>query len=217
MKSFIKHRVVKVLIYIVLVLAIFIGIFLVSDYINFKHGNRSHLFGTLDTYSQNQTLHLYNLDLKVTSVKVVPYDEAKLVAEEQSCINKFYAKPVQNFGSGIILWNSRFPSEKPDCEGSYAPEYNASDFAQKYQQVVVGFYYLNVSNQSFDFNDSNFKLLANTGLYNEGKCPFQTEHVIKGSGLGSCVVEDISKRYSGPLNLEVKLYGKTKVIVINKY
>ena len=195
-----------------LILALIGGTLTLLDFSNYKHGGRSRFFGTLDTYNQNQTLHLYNLNLKVTEIKVNQYDEAKLVADEQRCIS--IASGYHSiFGSSFDFSLNHIRL----CESRYTPENDASAFAQKYQQVVVGFYYENLSNQSFDFNDHNFQLLANTGLYNEMKCPLQTERTIKGSGLGSCVVEDISKSYSGPLNLEVKLYGKTKRIVINKY
>ncbi len=185
------------------------GVLVGLDYLNYKHGSQSHLFATLDTYQQNQTLHLYNLDLKVTSVKVTPYDEAKLVADEQRCIdNNSHYKSIFNSSFIDNLNNTSLCTR-------HGPENDASAFAQKYKRIEVGFYYQNLSDQPIEFNEHNFQLLANTGLYNEWKCSPQSEQAIKGSGLGACVQEDISKAYSGPLNLEIKLYGKTKRIVIN--
>jgi len=192
----------------IFLLIVVVGIVVGLDYRNYKNGSRSHFFGTLDSYTRKQTLHLYDLDLKVTAVKVTPYDVTDFVAKTQTCINKAIGQ--DSFG---------FNLNKDLCETNFKPESgSASEFAQNYKKIEVDFSYNNISNQPINFDTRNYDLISNTQKYNYFReCNYQwSETLIKGSPQTSCVREDVSKEYSGPFNLEIKLYGKTKQIVIEQ-
>lgn len=64
---------------VLLVASLAAGAFILTDYLRFKHGDRSHFFGTLSVYKQNQTLHFNDFDVWVTQVERRDYPATDLI------------------------------------------------------------------------------------------------------------------------------------------
>ena len=203
-----SRKILKIALSLLIIVILFGGIFLGIDYSKYKYGKRSHFFGTLNTYEQNQTLRIGSIDLKFTSVKTTQYDGRILLEKEKKCL----AEQDPIFSISALL-NSL-------CR-KYAPENetDALNYAKNYKQIEIGFSYNNISDKPVKFSTQNYDLLLNTPKYNYFReCNYQwSENLIKGSPQTSCIRADIAKSYNGPLNLEITLNGVSKRIVITKY
>src|ERR1035437_3032787 len=181
-----SHKVLKI-IGLALLLIIVIAVVLVGfDYKSYKGRDRSHLFGTLYNYTQNQTLKFGSLNLKVTSVTLSPYP------------NPGPAPPpcIKTWGCGCGYQNS-------------LNQYQSSNI------LKVSYQYSNVSNHPLDMSAYVFRLIGNTPLNNNGGCDIPSGAILKSSPLIGCISNDISNTYHGPLSLVVTSGNKEKTITIN--
>lgn len=206
---------------VILVIIVEVGLLLLFDYISYRDGHHSHFFGTLNTYSQNQTLHNGNLDVKASNLKLLTYNKDDLVATENSCLS------AADKSTKVFL--SKFPDANPyNAYGNFDSlcgnklndkNITANEFANSYKLVEIPFVYQNIGNTPIRLKQDNFRIEANTSIYNLNDAPNCHDifdgSFIKGSPLESCLHADIDKNYVGPLALTVTINGKTKQITFN--
>ncbi len=196
-----------------LIVFLVVGALVLLDYMRYAQGNRSLLFGTLNSYSQNQTLRFDALDVRVTSTtgKIYSSPTPDEIAFHQKCQNN--QKYIVD-SSGKLVSN---PQSDWACNlwgGSDAvDQYN--DFYQYERKLTVWFTYQNASDQPFNINSYKFTLAANTVLRNNDTCDMQSGNLLPGPPLSSCLYTDLDKNYNGPLRLLLQHNGKTKSIAVS--
>jgi hypothetical protein len=185
-------------------LIILAGIFTAIQYQSYRHGNRTSLFGSKDTYYQNQTLHIYNLDVWVTNIKLNNYPVPKQ-PDVQQCLSEIPVdtnNAYENFGLDF---------RRNHCyslQGDYT--YNLKQHADS-RELRVDFGYKNVVSHPINMSNYHFQLTANTDIF-PSNCPVKEGTLLNGSALFSCFWTPLPKTYKGPISLIVKSGGKQKQI-----
>jgi hypothetical protein len=189
---------------IVLLLIVIAGfIFVGLEYKNYKSGNRSLWFGTLNNYQQNQTLKFGNLNLKATSVSLKPYP-APTVNPPTSCL------AVEPSGSII--------DDEASLDANYACTQSQNTYSydmllhKQDNALVVQYTYSNVGNLPLNVGTYKISLLANTSINDDYNCSAPGSSLLKGSSENDCLSGDISKTYKGPLSLIVSQGKEEKEI-----
>lgn len=201
-----KHNII--LIFIFVLSFIFIGSSLFIDYNNYKIGSRSLLFGTKDTYSQEQTLHFDNLDLFVTEVERRDYKPVDPIDCE-----RLPEKP-RDYRPDTDLPGFTEPQKwRDDCFSVYDNGNNYEEHVRSKDKInlLVHFFYGNRSDKVIDLNEYGIEAVANTDI------TYKDKKIIKGDMLAQSEEYgvfslDIDKDYKGPFNLVVTKDGKKKNI-----
>jgi hypothetical protein len=219
-----SHKLFKKLGLVLLAMIVICGVLVGVDYINYKDGNRSHLFGTLDNYKQNQTLKFGDLDLKVTSVSLKPYSNPT-APSVTNCDALSNSDPNPLIGVSGAVINDPYFSPRGICQ-SHLSEYNdALSYIKSNKSLVVTFNYNNVSNRTLNLSHYKAKIIINTpaavspNSTIDGLRPscsgLPDSQLLNGSIQQACLAEDISNKYHEPLVLSVTSQGKEKDISIS--
>lgn len=173
------------------ILAMIAGVVIVSNYFNYKHGNRSHLFGTLDTYSQNQTLKFDDFDIWVSEVERWDFC-GKNIAD-------FDPKAYQV----VINPNDLFSTNNPPVWPN-GPRKN----------LAIHFFYKNTATKVVSLNPYYFKPVANTQIFEKDR-HIRSGDMLPGSVTYANISFSMAKDYQGPLRLVVTKGSKKKSIELN--
>jgi hypothetical protein len=195
-----KHLTFTKVALIIVACVILIGVALVGvDYKSYKKGDRSHLFGTLNTYKQTQTLKFGNLNLKVTEATIKPYPQP--------------TPPAQTRCNNPVLGSSTFIADF-DCQSHLSNYQNQLTRYHNKHNLVVTFSYSNISVQPISLAKYRAKILANTILTTQpNNCSgLPSPELLKGSPQSGCFSMDIDKGYRGPLTLSITSNGIEKDI-----
>lgn len=204
------HGTLKIIVIILLVIVIIAGLIIGFDYKTYKDGNRSYLFGTLNSYNQNQTLRFGDLDLKVSNVELKLYPKP--------------TKPIQSDCSGLV---DRMTIRGEQVETPTVAQYACEQELIKYpivlshyeskNELTIKFEYSNIADQPLNLTDFKIKAIANTSLdpyiSPVTACSGMRQAVfLKGNTETECISMDVDKGYTGPLALSVTRDGKEKNI-----
>lgn len=199
----------KTKIFIGLIILIVV-LFFLFQYFSYRYGNRTLVFGSKESYNQNQTLHLYNLDVWVTNTRFKDIPEPQK-PDLSNCDIRSESQYLQD--TGPTGYKSIFGvSFCPSIMDTYNYELNISKNSRDYR---VDFWYKNVSNHPINMSNYHFKLVANTDL-GVGYCDIRSGTLLEKSALYSCAYSYIPKSYTGPLSLLVSSGGTQKEIHLNK-
>jgi hypothetical protein len=205
------RRFLIITVLLILAAVLIVGILVGFDYLNYKSGNRTVLFGTLDGYSRSQTLRYGNLDLKVNSVMLNSYPEPTL-----SLRNCDGLSTVQSVGR-LFTWSPY--SQCVDMNSANTDYYNTEkSHHNSKNEISVQFEYSNISDKPINLSDYKVKLVANTAL-GDYSSPLKScsgmasnNSFLKGYVEKECLVKDLDKGYNGPLAFSVTKGGKEKII-----
>lgn len=214
-----KHNTKKkiIIMSVVLLSLLLVGLLVGADYLNYKNGNRSQFFGTLDVYSKGQTAKFDNLDLKVESVLLKKYPAPTI--KPSSPTTKDCSGLSKESASGGLI-NSPFgicTTALIDYESGLRTYNDKLSHSESKNELTVTFQYLNVYEKPINLSDYEIKIIANTTLvkYEEpiSKCNGMSGSAfLKGHPTTECISVDIDKNYNGPLVLSIKKAGKEKII-----
>lgn len=192
------------------------------DYIRYKSGARSVFFGSLTTYKQSQTLHIEDLDVKVTAINRVNYKGTcdELPPKPTTSV-KIKPSPL----SDELIDSNSGPGWRENCKSGSAT--GSNDISKRLTEIKTGVVKLeikNISNKTISPSDYSFTLHGPEAKDR----PFGiAQHVIPaeldendgrnveltgGATDTFTVMADMDVQYNGSFYLEVKYDGVTKRI-----
>lgn len=207
------YKALKIVGLVLLVIALAAGVLVGVDYLNFKSGNRSILFGTIDNYNRGQTLKFDNFDLKVNSVVLKKYPMPPSPAQTNCDVySSFDANGKFNLNLSMIKYN---------CQSQLGYYQDEVSHSKTKNELIVEFQYSTITDKPTNLLDYKVKLIANTALDDYAnpskKCTgIAPNHAfLRGYTEKECLAKDIDKGYSGPLALSVVKNGKEKIISLS--
>ncbi len=180
-----SHKLLKQILFIPSLLIIVLGILASFDFLDYKHGNRSHLFGTLDTYTQNQTLKFSDFDIWVTEVERWDYCGKNIADFDSSAYVSIF--------SNSTAWPSGIEPKK---------------------NLAIHFFYKNVSTKVVSLNGYRFKPVASSKIYEKDRNIIGGD-VLPDASIYGDISFGITKDYYGPLSLVITKDGKKKNIQLS--
>lgn len=216
-----NKNVIKIIGFLLVAIIIASGLIISFDYLNYRNGNRSMLFGTLDAYSQEQTLKLDKLDFKVNDVSLNNISKPTVVptAPVQTDCSNVTRSFIKDTNTGLLF------SPYTRCTWALSSyEYDLAQYNEQLKrandklELIVEFQYTNISTKPANLKDYSVKLIANTtlGEYSEGSkaCTgiAKNESFLSNYVEKECLLRTVDKGYSGPLAFSVTKNGKEKII-----
>ncbi|HVC36512.1 MAG TPA: hypothetical protein VNE40_03690 [Candidatus Dormibacteraeota bacterium] len=203
-----SYKLIKIITLSLLGLMIIFVAIIGLNYNSYKDGNRSVLFGTLDNYTQSQTLKFGNLNLKVSSVTLKPYPKPDNIPTE-NCDSLKTPRSTQNY-------LDPYGTAYYDCENTLNDYQNAVNNYLHTNQLTIHYTYSNISNVPMNFSDYKLTMALNTDQgSNYVSCNPPSYQILKGENETDCLSTDISNTYHGPLSLIVKNGNKEKIITLS--
>lgn len=221
-KTWFKHdkskKIFKILSISILAVLVVAGLLATIDFTRYRLGERSVLFGTMDTYSQSQELKIEDLNVRVLDVTLREYTKPK-APDESRCkgLPHYVSTGDRHFVPEYRKYIASYEACSASLSNDKATYDKQNDHYQTKNEIIVKFNYANISDKLIDLRDYKLRLIANSPLEVYGKSKANCTGIaknlfLKGYTEERCFAFDIDKGYNGPLVLRVSKDAKEKII-----